>query len=80
MYRITVYRNIIFSKKRQQFYAGLPKNMCNYGQELWSKTIIAIIHYTKKAYKIIKPKISPKGDKGKEKENGSLNVKSKDKK
>ena len=51
-----------------------------YVQALRPKTIAAVIHYTRVAYKIFKPKNPPKGDKGKEKENGSLNSKLKDKK
>ena len=54
--------------------------MHTYMQALWPKTIAIVIHYTRVAYKIFKPKNPPKGDKGKEKENGSLNSKSKDKK
>ena len=44
------------------------------------KIVFAVIHYTRVAYTIFKPKNPPKGDKGQDKENGSLNSKSKDKK
>ncbi|MCO5600815.1 hypothetical protein L7F22_054931 [Adiantum nelumboides] len=79
--KATVYRNINFSEKRQQFCAGLPEDMRTYVQALRPKTIAAVIHYTRVAYKIFKPKNPPnKGDKGKDKENGSSNVKSNNKK
>ncbi|MCO5577492.1 hypothetical protein L7F22_031323 [Adiantum nelumboides] len=79
--KATVYRNINFSEKRQQFCAGLPEDMRTYVQALLPKTIAAVIHYTRVAYKIFKPKNPPnKGDKGKDKENGSSNVKSNNKK
>ncbi|MCO5603323.1 hypothetical protein L7F22_057473 [Adiantum nelumboides] len=79
--KATVYRNIKFSEKRQQFCAGLPEDMRTYVQALRPKTIAAVIHYTRVAYKIFKPKNPPnKGDKGKDKENGSSNVKSNNKK
>ncbi|MCO5572361.1 hypothetical protein L7F22_026114 [Adiantum nelumboides] len=79
--KATVYRNINFSEKRQQFCAGLPEDMRTYVQALRPKTIAAVIHYTRVAYKIFKPKNSPnKGDKGKDKENGSSDVKSNNKK
>ncbi|MCO5587522.1 hypothetical protein L7F22_041472 [Adiantum nelumboides] len=79
--KATVYRNINFSKKRQQFCARLPEDMRTYVQALRPKTIAAVIHYTRVAYKIFKPKNPPnKGDKGKDKENGSSNVKSNNKK
>ncbi|MCO5610884.1 hypothetical protein L7F22_065126 [Adiantum nelumboides] len=55
--------------------------MRTYVQALQPKTIAAVIHYTRVAYKIFKPKNPPnKGDKGKDKENGSSNVKSNNKK
>ncbi|MCO5601712.1 hypothetical protein L7F22_055835 [Adiantum nelumboides] len=79
--KATVYRNINFSEKRQQFCAGLPEDMRTYVQALRPKTIAVVIHYTRVAYKIFKPKNPPnKGDKGKDKENGSSNVKSNNKK
>ncbi|MCO5577912.1 hypothetical protein L7F22_031747 [Adiantum nelumboides] len=79
--KATVYRNINFSEKRQQFCAGLPEDMRTYVQALRPKTIATVIHYTRVAYKIFKPKNPPnKGDKGKDKENGSSNVKSNNKK
>ncbi|MCO5564104.1 hypothetical protein L7F22_017760 [Adiantum nelumboides] len=79
--KATVYRNINFLEKRQQFCAGLPEDMRTYVQALRPKTIAAVIHYTRVAYKIFKPKNPPnKGDKGKDKENGSSNVKSNNKK
>ena len=78
--KATVYKNINFSEKKKQFCVGLPEDMHTYVQALWPKTIAVVIHYTRVAYKIFKPKNPPKGDKGKEKENGSLNSKSKDKK
>ncbi|MCO5581208.1 hypothetical protein L7F22_035086 [Adiantum nelumboides] len=79
--KATVYRNINFSEKRQQFCAGLPEDMRTYVQALRPKTIAAVIHYTIVACKIFKPKNPPnKGDKGKDKENGSSNVKSNNKK
>ena len=78
--KATVYRDINFSEKRQQFCVGLPEDMRTYVQALRPKTIAAVIHYTRVAYKIFKPMNPPKGDKGKGKENGSSNVKFKDKK
>ena len=65
--------------KRQQFCGGLPKDMCTYVQALYTKTIAIVIHYTRVAYIIFKPNNPPKGDKDKEKENKSINVKFKDK-
>ena len=78
--KATVYRNINFSEKKQQFCAGLPEDMRVYVQALRPKTIAAVIHYARVAYKIFKPKNPSKVDKGKDKDHGSLNVKPKDKK
>ena len=79
--KATVYRTINFYEKRHQFCAGLPEDMRTYVQALRPKTIAAaVIHYTRVAHKIFKPKNPPKGDKENERENGSLNARSSAKK
>ena len=54
--KATVYIKINFNEQRQQFCAGLPKDMRTYVQALRPRTIAEVIHHTAIAYKIFKPK------------------------